>query len=52
MGRKDDLRHIVDLAGKGVIRSVIHRAFPLREAAEAHSVMESQSLFGKLILKP
>ena len=52
MGRKEDLRQIVDLAGKGVIRSVIHETFPLRDAAEAHSVMESQNLFGKLILKP
>jgi NADPH:quinone reductase-like Zn-dependent oxidoreductase len=52
MGRKEDLRQIVELAGKGVIRSVIHGTFPLRDAAEAHSVMESQSLFGKLILKP
>ena len=52
MGRKDDLRQIVDLAGKGIIRSVIHQVFPLQEAAEAHSVMESQSLFGKLILNP
>ena len=52
MGRKEDLRQIVELAGKGVIRSVIHETFPLRDAAEAHSVMESKSLFGKLILKP
>ena len=52
MGRKEDLRQIVDLAGKGIIRSVIHQAFPLQDAAEAHSVMESQSLFGKLILNP
>jgi NADPH:quinone reductase-like Zn-dependent oxidoreductase len=52
MGRKEDLRQIVELAGKGVIRSVIHETFPLRDAGEAHSVMESQSLFGKLILKP
>ncbi len=52
MGRKEDLRQIVELAGKGVIRSVIHGTFPLRDAAEAHQVMESQSLFGKLILKP
>ncbi len=52
MGRKEDLRQIVELAGKGVIRSVIHGTFPLRDAAEAHQVMESKSLFGKLVLKP
>ena len=52
MGRKEDLRQIVELAGKGVIRSVIHGTFPLRDAAKAHQVMESKSLFGKLILRP
>lgn len=52
MGRKDDLRQIVDLAGKGVIRSVIHDAFPLSDAAVAHELLESQGFFGKLILNP
>ncbi len=52
MGRKEDLRQIVDLAGKRVIKSVIHRVFPLRDAAKAHEVMESQQSFGKLILRP
>lgn len=52
MGRKDDLRQIVDLAGKGVIRSVIHDSFPLSDAAVAHKLLESQGFFGKLILNP
>lgn len=52
MGRKEDLRQIVELAGKKIIRGIIHQVFPLKEAAEAHRVMESQSFFGKLILTP
>ncbi len=52
MGRKDDLRQIVDLAGKGIIRSVIHDSFPLSDAAVAHKLLESQGFFGKLILNP
>lgn len=51
MGRKDDLRQIVDLAGRGVIRGVIHRAYPLQDAAEAHRDMEALNFFGKLVLE-
>jgi NADPH:quinone reductase-like Zn-dependent oxidoreductase len=31
---------------------VIHAAFPLAEAAEAHRVMERREHFGKLLLVP
>lgn len=51
MGRKDDLRQIVDLAGRGVIRGIIHRAYPLQDAAEAHRDMEALNFFGKLVLE-
>ncbi len=50
MARTGDLRHIVDLAGRGVIRGVIHQTFPLEEAAKAHEAMEGRDFFGKLIL--
>lgn len=50
MGRKEDMRQIVDLAGRGVIKSVIHAAYPLREAVAAHRAMESLNFFGKLVL--
>lgn len=52
MGRRDDLRQIIDLADKGLIKAVIHQVFPLKEAAKAHNIMESQNFFGKLILQP
>ena len=51
MGRKDDLRQIVALAGRGVIRGIIHRAYPLQDAAEAHRDMEALNFFGKLVLE-
>lgn len=51
MGRKDDLRQIVDLAGRGVIRGIIHRAYPLQDAAEAHRDLEALNFFGKLVLE-
>ncbi len=52
LGRKDDLREIVHVAGRGLIRGVIHETYPLQEAAKAHEVMENRSFFGKLILVP
>ena len=50
MGRKEDMRQIVDMASRGVIRGIIHQTFPLQDAAKAHEVMESQNFFGKLVL--
>ena len=45
MGRKDDMRQIVEMAGRGLIRGIIHQTFPLEDAAKAHEVMESRSFF-------
>ena len=50
MGRKDDLRQIVELVARGTIRGVIHETYPLADAARAHEVMESRGFFGKLVL--
>ncbi len=50
MGRQEDLRQIVETAGKGVIRAVVHQTFPLKDAARAHELMESRNFFGKLVL--
>ena len=50
MGRQEDLRQIVATAERGLIRGIIHRTFPLEEAAKAHEAMESRNFFGKLVL--
>ncbi len=50
MGRKEDMRQIVQMAGSGKIRGIIHQTFPLEEATKAHDVMESLNFFGKLVL--
>lgn len=34
----------------GTVRPVIHRVFPLEQAAEAHSLMESSTHIGKIVL--
>ncbi|MCI0840413.1 MAG: zinc-binding dehydrogenase [Chloroflexi bacterium] len=50
MGRKEDLRQIVELAGRGTIRGIIHQTYPLEDAAKAHEAMEAVKFFGKLVL--
>lgn len=50
MGRKEDMRQIVEFAGRGLIRGIVHQTFPLEDAAKAHDVMESRNFFGKLVL--
>ncbi len=52
MGSKADMRQIVAMLNRGVIRPAIHQIFPLSEAAGAHRVMEEANFFGKLLLEP
>ncbi len=47
-----ELRQVFSLVVEGRLRPVIHAAFPLAEAAEAHRVMERREHFGKLLLFP
>jgi putative PIG3 family NAD(P)H quinone oxidoreductase len=45
------LRHEVwPLIARGAVRPVIHRTFPLTEAAAAHALMESDDHVGKIVL--
>ena len=50
MGTKEDMREVVELLNKGVVKPVVARTFTLSEAAEAHRYMDETSFFGKLIL--
>jgi NADPH2:quinone reductase len=43
-------QHVWPLLESGAVRPVIHATFPLRDAAEAHRVMESGAHIGKLVL--
>ncbi len=54
-GRKaeiaDALRQKVwPLIGKGAVKPVVHRVFPMAEAAAAHALMESSQHIGKIML--
>ncbi|HJE57080.1 MAG TPA: zinc-binding dehydrogenase, partial [Nocardiopsis listeri] len=44
------LEHVWPLVEKGTIRPVVDRTVPLRDAAEAHRVMESSAHTGKILL--
>ncbi|APU41291.1 NAD(P)H-quinone oxidoreductase [Streptomyces sp. TN58] len=42
--------HVWPLVAAGRVRPVVHAAFPMRDAAEAHRVMEAGTHVGKLLL--
>ena len=47
-----DVEKAVQAAGQGKIRAIINRTMPLREAAEAHRIVEQNQISGKIILDP
>jgi NADPH:quinone reductase-like Zn-dependent oxidoreductase len=52
MGTQDDFRHVMGLLFEGKVKPVIGAVLPLEKAAEAHQLLESGSVFGKIILTP
>jgi NADPH2:quinone reductase len=40
------------LLATGKIKTVVHRTFPMAEAADAHRLMESSNHIGKIMLTP
>ncbi len=49
---RTSVQELIELLAKGRIKSVVGHVFPLREAAEAHRILESRGSYGKLVLKP
>ena len=47
-----DVEQALSAARAGKIRAIRHRTVPLREAAEAHRLIEANQIVGKLILDP
>jgi NADPH:quinone reductase len=47
---RDLLAHVWPLLEKGAVAPVVHKVFPLADAAAAHRVMEESTHIGKLIL--
>ena len=50
MGGKAHLHRIVELVGRGALRPVVDRSFPLAQAAEAHRYLDRREQFGKVVL--
>lgn len=50
MGSTDELRRIVEAAGKGQIGASIHATVPLEKAGIAHEEMEKSEHFGKFVI--
>jgi NADPH:quinone reductase len=47
---RDLEQHVWPLLSSGIVAPVIHRTFPLAEAGEAHRLLESGEVIGKLVL--
>jgi NADPH:quinone reductase-like Zn-dependent oxidoreductase len=47
-----DVEKALDAAREGKIRAIIDRIMPLRDAAEAHRIVEQNQIAGKIILDP
>jgi NADPH2:quinone reductase len=43
-------RHVWPLLESGAVKPIVHATFPLRDASQAHRVMESSAHIGKLVL--
>ena len=46
------IERLIQLAGEGKLAPVVDRRLPLEEAAEAHRLIESRQIFGKVVLVP
>lgn len=51
-GTRQDFLDIMGLAGRGLIRPVIHASYPLERAAEAQNLLRDRKAFGKVLLEP
>ena len=47
-----ELRTVMGFVAEGRLKPVIHGTFPLADAAEAHRVVGSREIFGKVLLLP
>ncbi len=50
--RREDLERSFQLARAGIFRVLVDRVLPLRQAAEAHRLVETNAPLGKIILDP
>jgi NADPH:quinone reductase-like Zn-dependent oxidoreductase len=51
MGSKGELHQILPLVFAGKLRPVVAEVLPLRDVARGHELLESRSVFGKIVLE-
>lgn len=49
---KSDIQRVLELASEGKLSPAIHKELPLESAREAHEVIESRQVEGKIVLLP
>jgi len=49
---REDLITLLDLVGKGELKTIVDREFSLRDVNEAFRLLEDRAVFGKVIVKP
>jgi NADPH:quinone reductase-like Zn-dependent oxidoreductase len=49
-GSKDDFGQVLALAGRGLLKPVIHKTYPLADVAQAHHALEEGGVLGKVVL--
>lgn len=52
MGNRKEVADVMKLIWERKLKPVVHRVFPLKEAAKAQQLMENREQFGKIILAP
>ncbi len=52
MGNRKEVADVMKLIWERKLKPVVHRVFPLEEAAKAQQLMENREQFGKIILVP
>jgi NADPH:quinone reductase len=50
--RRAGMRALIDMLAAGALKPRIHARLPLAEARQAHALLESGAVIGKLLLKP
>ncbi len=51
MGSKGDLFEVLELVKRGVLKPVVYKVLPLKEAKEGHRILEEKEVIGKVVLK-
>ena len=49
---REDLIKVLDLVGRGALKVIVDRTFPLEDAPEALRQLENREVFGKLVVTP